>query len=391
MFSDKTRRIGLTMLLAMVAITLCSCDTTKQWVRSGPAKTEMSRSARPFGTTPDGQAVRLYTLRNVQGMTAEIMTYGAIVVSLTAPDKDGNFDDIVLGYDNLADYIKVSPYFGAIVGRYGNRIGKGKFTLDGTAYTLATNDGENHLHGGLKGFDKVVWDDAPVDRSDAVGVKLSYLSQDGEEGYPGNLKVSVTYLLTNRNELRIEYEATTDKATPVNVTHHGYFNLTGAQRNILDHELMLNADRFTPVDAGLIPTGELRPVEGTPMDFRKRTAIGARIDNDYEQLKFGGGYDHNWVLNKKGDGMTLAAEVHEPTTGRLMTVRTTEPGIQFYAGNFLDGTITGKDGVVYKHRFGFCLETQHYPDSPNKPDFPSTILRPGRVYKTTTVYAFSTR
>jgi len=391
MLRDKARRIGLTVLLAMVAVTLCSCDTPKQWIRSGPAKTEMSRSAKPFGTTPDGQAVRLYTLRNTQGMTAEIMTYGAIVVSLTAPDKDGSFNDIVLGYDNLADYIKVSPYFGAIVGRYGNRIGKGKFTLDGTAYTLATNDGENHLHGGLKGFDKVVWDDAPVDRSDAVGVKLSYLSQDGEEGYPGNLRVSVTYLLTNRNELRIEYEATTDKATPVNVTHHGYFNLTGAQRNILDHELMLNADRFTPVDAGLIPTGELRPVEGTPMDFRKRTAIGARIDNDYEQLKFGGGYDHNWVLNQKGDGMTLAAEVYEPTTGRLMTVRTTEPGIQFYAGNFLDGTITGKDGVVYKHRYGFCLETQHYPVSPNKPDFPSTILRPGRVYKTTTTYAFSTR
>jgi len=391
MFRDEARRIGLTVLLATVAVTLCSCDTTKQWMKSGPAKTEMSRSAKSFGTTPDGQAVRLYTLRNTQGMTAEIMTYGAIVVSLTAPDKDGNFDDVVLGYDNLAGYIKVSPYFGAIVGRYGNRIGKGKFTLDGTTYTLATNDGENHLHGGLKGFDKVVWDDAPVDRSDAVGVKLSYLSQDGEEGYPGNLRVSVTYLLTNRNELRIEYEATTDKATPVNITHHGYFNLTGARRNILDHELMLNADRFTPVDAGLIPTGELRPVEGTPMDFRKRTAIGARIDNDYEQLKFGGGDDHNWGLNKKGDSMTLAAEVYEPMTGRLMTVRTTEPGIQFYAGNFLDGTITGKDGVVYKHRYGLCLETQHYPDSPNKPDFPSTILRPGRVYKSTTVYGFSTR
>ena len=391
MLRDRTRRIGLTMLLAMVAVTLCACDTTKQWIKSGPPKTEMSRSAKPFGTTPDGQAVRLYTLRNTQGMTAEIMTYGAIVVSLTAPDKDGNFNDVVLGYDNLADYIKVSPYFGAIVGRYGNRIGKGKFTLDGTTYTLATNDGENHLHGGLKGFDKVVWDDEPVDRSDAVGVKLSYLSKDGEEGYPGNLRVSVTYLLTNRNELRIEYEATTDRATPVNVTHHGYFNLTGAQRNILDHELMLNADRFTPVDAGLIPTGELRSVEGTPMDFRKRTTIGGRIDNDYEQLKFGRGYDHNWVLNKKGDALTLAAEVYEPTTRRLMTVRTTEPGIQFYAGNFLDGTITGKEGVVYKHRYGLCLETQHYPDSPNKPDFPSTTLRPGRVHKSTTIYAFSTR
>ena len=352
---------------------------------------EMERLVSPFGTAPDGRAVRLYTLSNARGMTAQIMTYGAIVVSLTAPDKNGQFDDVVLGYDNLADYIKVSPYFGAIVGRYGNRIDKGRFTLDGTTYTLATNDGENHLHGGIKGFDKMVWDDEPVDRADAVGVKLSYLSPDGEEGYPGNLKVCVIYLLTNKNELRIEYEATTDKATPVNITHHGYFNLTGGQRDILGHELMLNAEKFTPVDAGLIPTGELRPVQGTPMDFRKRTAIGARIDNDYEQLKFGTGYDHNWVLNKKGDTMTLAAEVYEPTTGRLMTVRTTEPGIQFYAGNFLDGTITGKDGVVYKHRYGFCLETQHYPDSPNKPDFPSTILRPGRVHRTTTVYAFSAR
>ncbi len=351
----------------------------------------MDRSVQPFGATPDGERVRLYTLRNINGMTAEIMTYGATVVTLTAPDKDGNFDDIVLGYDHLAGYLEASPYFGAIVGRYGNRIGKGTFTLDGTTYTLATNDGENHLHGGLKGFDKVVWDDEPVDRSDAVGVKLSYLSKDQEEGYPGNLDVSVTYLLTNKNELRIEYEATTDKATPVNITHHGYFNLTGGERDILGHELMLNADRFTPVDKGLIPTGELRAVEGTPMDFRKATPIGARIDNDYEQLEFGGGYDHNWVLNKKGDQMTLAAEVYEPTTGRVMKVHTTEPAIQFYAGNFLDGTITGKDGIVYRHRYGFCLETQHYPDSPNQPDFPSTILRPGRKYETTTIYAFSAR
>lgn len=391
MLKEEARRIGLVVCLAMTVTTLCSCGTTDRWTKSGQAKMEMERLVAPFGTAPDGRAVRHYTLRNAQGMTAEIITYGAIVVSLTAPDKNGRFDDVVLGYDNLADYIKVSPYFGAIVGRYGNRIAKGKFTLDGTTYTLATNDGENHLHGGIRGFDKVVWDDEPVDRADAVGVKLSYLSRDGEEGYPGNLRVSVIYLLTNRNELRIEYEATTDKATPVNVTHHGYFNLTGGQRDILGHELMLNAERFTPVDAGLIPTGELRPVQGTPMDFGKRTAIGARIDDSYEQLQFGGGYDHNWVLNKKGDAMTLAAEVYEPTTGRLMTVRTTEPGIQFYAGNFLDGTITGKDGVVYKHRYGFCLETQHYPDSPNKPDFPSTILRPGRIYRTTTVYAFSAR
>lgn len=391
MLRNKTRWIGLTVLLAMAAIMLCSCDTTDHMMRSGQTMTGMDRQVKPFGTAPDGQAVRLYTLRNTQGMTARIMTYGAIVVSLTAPDKDGNYDDIVLGYDNLADYVKNSPYFGAIVGRYGNRIAKGKFTLDGTTYTLATNDGDNHLHGGVKGFDKVVWEDEPVDRSDAVGVKLSYLSKDGEEGYPGNLKVNVTYLLTNKNELRIEYEATTDKATPVNITHHGYFNLTACRRNILGHELMLNADEFTPVDAGLIPTGELWPVEGTPMDFRKLTPIGARIDDDYEQLKLAGGYDHNWVLNKKGKQMTLAAEVYEPTTGRDMTVWTTEPGIQFYSGNFLDGTITGKGGIVYKHRYGMCLETQHYPDSPNKPDFPSTILRPGRKYETTTIYRFAAK
>jgi aldose 1-epimerase len=391
MFKHKTRWIGLVALVGTVTVTLCSCDATDRWTRSGQGTAEMDRTVKPFGTTPDGEPVRLYTLRNANGMTAEIMTYGATVVTLTAPDKDGNFDDVVLGYDHHAGYLDVSPYFGAIVGRYGNRIGKGTFTLDGTTYTLATNDGENHLHGGLKGFDKVVWQDEPVDRSDAIGVKLSYLSKDQEEGYPGNLHVSVTYLLTNRNELRIEYEATTDKATPVNITHHGYFNLTGGERDILGHELMLNADKFTPVDEGLIPTGELRPVEGTPMDFRKLTPIGDRIDNDYEQLEFGGGYDHNWVLNKKGDRMTLAAEVYEPTTGRVMKVHTTEPAIQFYAGNFLDGTITGKDGIVYKHRYGFCLETQHYPDSPNKPDFPSTILRPGRKYETTTIYAFSAR
>jgi len=328
---------------------------------------------------------------NANALKAQVMTYGAIVTSLQVPDKKGQMDDIVLGYDNLQDYIKETPYFGAIVGRYGNRIGKGTFTLDGVTYTLATNNNENHLHGGIKGFDKVVWDDEPVWRPDGVGVRLSYLSRDGEEGYPGNLKATVTYVLTNDNELRIEYEATTDKATPVNLTHHGYFNFTGAERDILGHEVKLNADRFTPVDAGLIPTGELRPVAGTPMDFTKATAIGARIENEYEQLQFGGGYDHNWVLNKKGAKMTLAATVYEPTTGRVMKVYTAEPGIQFYAGNFLDGTLTGKEGKVYKHRYGFCLETQHYPDSPNKPNFPSTILRPGQKHETTTIFRFSTR
>jgi len=367
------------------------CASKSQQVRSPGGAGAANIDVKAFGQTPDGKQVRLYSLRNANGLTADIMTYGAIVVSLKTPDSKGRMADIVLGYDNLQDYVKNSPYFGAIVGRYGNRIAKGKFKLDGAEYTLATNNNANHLHGGIKGFDKVVWDDKPVQRPDAVGVRLSYLSKDGEEGYPGNLKATVTYLLTNANELRIEYEATTDKATPVNLTHHGYFNLTGGQRDILGHVLTLNADKFTPVDDGLIPTGELTAVKDTPMDFTKATAIGARIANEYEQLKFGGGYDHNWVLNKSGKGMTLAARVSEPTTGRVMEIHTAEPGIQFYSGNFLDGTITGKGGKVYQHRWGFCLETQHYPDSPNKPNFPSTILRPGEKYETVTMYRFSAR
>lgn len=391
MSKGKSQWMAWVVLMAMTMTVLCSCDTTKQWMGAKETTGQMDIDVKPFGKTPDGTEVRLYSLRNATGMTAEIMTYGAIVVSLNVPDRDGNMGDIVLGYDNLQDYIKETPYFGAIVGRYGNRIGKGKFTLDGVTYTLAANNDENHLHGGIKGFDKVVWDDEPLWRPDGVGVKLRYLSADGEEGYPGNLQATVIYVLTNKNELRIEYEATTDKATPVNLTHHGYFNLTGGRRDILGHELMLNATQFTPVDAGLIPTGHLVDVEGTPMDFRQPTAIGARIEGDYEQLKFGGGYDHNWVLYNSGKTMTLAARVYEPTTGRVMEVRTAEPGIQFYAGNFLDGTLTGKHGIVYTHRYGFCLETQHFPDSPNKPGFPSTILRPGGKYETTTIYRFSTK
>jgi aldose 1-epimerase len=300
-------------------------------------------------------------------------------------------DDIVFGYDNLDSYVKSSPYFGAIVGRYGNRIGKAKFTIDGKEYSVTANENGNILHGGKKGFDKVVWQSEKVEKPEGVGVKLTYLSKDGEEGFPGNLKATVTYLLTNDNELRIDYEATTDKATPVNLTHHGYFNLTGGKSDILGHELKLNADKYTPVDSGLIPTGELANVEGTPFDFRKSTAIGARINADNPQLKIGKGYDHNWVLNKKDAEMTVAAELYEPTTGRLMTVSTTEPAIQFYSGNFLDGTITGKGGLVYKNRSALCLETQHYPDSPNKPNFPSTILKPGQTYKTTTIYRFSAK
>jgi len=391
MGSGNWQRMACVVMVALAMTMLCSCSTVKEWRDSAETKAPMDIEVKTFGTMPDGTDVRLYALKNANGLTAEVITYGAIVVSLDVPDKDGAMDDIVLGYDNLEDYLKETPYFGAIVGRYGNRIAKGKFTLDGQTYTLATNNDENHLHGGIKGFDKVVWDDMPVWRTDAVGVRLSYLSKDGEEGYPGNLMSTVTYLLTNDNELKIEYEATTDKATPVNLTHHGYWNLTGAKRDILDHVLMLNASKYTPVDAGLIPTGELAPVEGTPMDFREPTAIGARIDADFRQLEFGGGYDHNWVLDKGGKDMTLAARLSEPTTGRVMEVWTLEPGVQFYSGNFLDGTLTGKDSVVYKHRYGLCLETQHFPDSPNKPEFPSTTLRPGNKYETTTVYKFSTK
>jgi aldose 1-epimerase len=392
MVAKRLRAMGLLVAIAGAMLVLSSCAGMRCPFAKKEAKSEADVTVRPFGTTADGQPVRMYTLTNENGLKAEIMNYGAIVVSLEVPDRQGKMGDIVLGYDNLQDYIKKSPYFGAIVGRYGNRIAKGRFTLDGVVYDkLAINDGANHLHGGVKGFDKVVWQDEPVRRADGVGVKLRYLSKDGEEGYPGNLQATVTYVLTNKNELRIEYLATTDKATPVNLTHHGYWNLTGGERDILGHVLTLNADRYTPVDKGLIPTGQVPTVKGTPMDFTVATPIGARIDADFEQLKFGGGYDHNWVLNKGGKGMTLAARVYEPTSGRVMEVLTTEPAIQFYSGNFLDGTITGKGGRVYQHRWGLCLETQHYPDSPNKPNFPSTILRPGQKYATTTVYRFSTK
>jgi aldose 1-epimerase len=341
----------------------------------GPA---MDVTKAPFGTLPDGTPVEIYTLTS-RSLKARIMTYGATIVSLEVPDKAGVFADCVLGYDTLDGYLKSSPYFGAVVGRYGNRIAGGRFTLDGVDYKLATNNGENHLHGGLKGFDKVVWTAEPL----ADGVKLSYLSPDGEEGYPGNLQVSVTYRFSADNELSLEYELTADKATPVNVTSHSYFNFTGGERDILGHELMLAADRYTPVDAGLIPTGELKAVAGTPMDFTAPATIGSRI------AQVEGGYDHNYVLSSGGGALSLAARVVEPESGRVMEIRTTEPGIQFYSGNFLDGTIAGKGGRIYGKHWGFCLETQHFPDSPNEPGFPSTILRPGTVYKSQTVHIFS--
>jgi aldose 1-epimerase len=320
------------------------------------------------------------------------MNYGGIILSIRVPDRKGQLADIVLGHETLEGYIPNPPFLGAVVGRYANRIANGTFTLDGKKYELPKNDGPNTLHGGLKGFDKVTWDGEPL--KGKTGVAFSYLSKDGEEGFPGNLKVKVTYTLTDSNELVIDYEAKTDKATPVNLSQHSYFNLAGeGSGDILIHEVMLNADRFTPVDKNLIPTGELRPVKGTPFDFTAPTKIGARIDDSYEQLVLGRGYDHNWVLNRKSNdkGLVLAARVYEPTSGRVLEVSTDQPGVQFYTGNFLDGTVTGKQGHVYKHRYGFCLETQHYPDSPNHPDFPSTILETGETFRSQTVFKFSAK
>ncbi|HSB27146.1 MAG TPA: aldose epimerase family protein [Pyrinomonadaceae bacterium] len=348
-------------------------------------------SKASFGTA-DGQSVDLYTLTNRNGMEARITNYGGIVVSLTAPDRNNRWADIVLGLNDLDSYLKGHPYFGALIGRYGNRIAKGRFTLNGVEYKLAVNNGENHLHGGLKGFDKVVWTAQSMRTKLGPALSLTYLSKDGEEGYPGNLKVKVVYTLTNNNELRIDYTASTDKDTVINLTHHSYFNLAGeGNGDILSHVLKLNASRFIPTDAGSIPTGEIRNVQGTPFDFRKPTAIGARINQDDEQIKFGGGYDHNWVIDGRAGVLRQAATAFEPTSGRVMDVWTTEPGIQFYTGNFLDGTLTGKSGKPYPRRSGFCLETQHYPDSPNQPKFPTTTLRKGTVYRSTTIYRFSSR
>ena len=342
-----------------------------------------------FGKTRDGVAVSVYTLNNKNGLTARITNYGGIVVSLMVPDRNGKMADVVLGFDLLEGYLRnPGPFFGALIGRYGNRIGHARFTLDGRVYQVDRNDGENSLHGGVRGFDKRVW--APKELTDG-GLELRYLSRDGEEGYPGNLRATATYHLTDANELRIDYGASTDKDTVINLTNHSYFNLKGAGTgDILDHRLMLKADRFTPVDAGLIPTGELRAVAGSPFDFRTSTSIGARIEANNEQLRVGKGYDHNWALNRGSDGLTLAARIEEPSTGRILEVFTTQPGVQFYTGNFLDGTIKGKGGKVYGRRSAFCLETQHFPDSPNKPAFPTTELKPGQRFQSTTVFRFST-
>ena len=352
-----------------------------------PAPARVSRAA--FGQTGDGAPVEMFTLTNAHGMEVKAIGYGAVITSIRVPDRHGSLDDVVLGFDSIDGYLTRSRYFGAVVGRYGNRIAKGRFTLDGATYQLATNNGPNHLHGGVKGFDKVVWTGEAFDHDGAVGVVFSHTSPDGDEGYPGTLTMRVTYTLTPGNELVVDYDATTDKPTPLNLTQHTYFNLGGSSGgDILQHRLTIDADRFTPVDATLIPTGELASVAGTPFDFRQSTAIGARIDADHPQIKNAGGYDHNFVLNRSGPGLVHAARVADPSSGRTLDVSTTEPGMQFYSGNFLDGTISGKGGRVYARRSGLCLETQHFPDSPNQPAFPTAILRPGDRLQSKTIFAF---
>ena len=361
-------------------------------VSAGKAQAAPARITKSsFGQTADGQKVDLYTLTNRNGVQAKITNYGGIVVSLMVPDARGRMGDVVLGFDTLNEYIKSNPYFGALIGRFGNRIGKGRFSLNGKTYKLATNNGPNHLHGGVVGFDKKVWKALPVRRNNGVGLELRLWSPNGEEGYPGNLNTRVLYTLTNRNELRIDYSAVSDQATVINLTHHTYFNLAGhGNGTILNHRLMMNANRFTPTDATSIPTGELRSVAGTPFDFRRATAIGARINANDQQIKWGKGYDHNYVLNGRSGTLRLANRVTEPVSGRVMTVHTTEPGMQLYTGNFLNN-VKGKGGKTYLYRGAFCLEAQNFPDAPNKPNFPSSVLRPGQVYRQTTVYRFLTR
>jgi aldose 1-epimerase len=341
-----------------------------------------------FGKTPDGKTVNLFTIKNANGVELKVSEFGAILVSLKVPDREGIFEDIIQGFDKLEGYIKDNTFQGVTAGRYANRIGKGKFTLDGKEYTLATNDGENHLHGGVEGFGKKVWKGEELKTDEGAGVKLTYLSEDGEEGYPGNLECTVKYILNNDNELKIVFNTKTDKPTPVNLTNHAYFNLKGeGEGTILDHELKLNADEYTPVDDGLIPTGEIASVEGTPLDFTEAKKIGADIDK--VDKKFSGGYDHNFVLPESGDPLTKVCKVVEPESGRVMEIYTTKPGFQFYSGNFLDG-LKGKGGKVYDQHYAFCIEPQYYPDSPNKPDFPSSILRPGEEREEIILYKFST-
>ncbi|MGD0573721.1 MAG: aldose epimerase family protein [Sedimentisphaerales bacterium] len=383
------KKIMVGAVLMAVAFYVSSCCEMKCCAKKCKEPGKMSVKTEPFGKTTDGQQVDIVTLTNGKGLTAKIMTYGGTIVSFEAPDRNGKPGDIVLGFDNLDGYLKGCPYFGAIIGRYGNRIAAAKFTLDGKEYKLAANNGENSLHGGIVGFDKVVW---KIEKAEVKGnkaeLKLSCTSRDGEEGFPGNLKCVVTYTLTSDNKLEMKYEATTDKPTVLNMTNHSYWNLAGAgSGDVLGHELMINADKYTPVDKGLIPTGELKSVKDTPLDFTKPMTIGSRI----KQITDIGGYDHNFALNGKAGKMKLAAKVYEPTSGRVMEIQTTEPGVQFYSAIGLDGSLKGKDGKIYNKYGALCLETQHYPDSPNKPMFPSTVLRPGEKYETITIHTFSTK
>jgi len=374
------------LFTALIGLAIVSCSKTNE------KQTMISTiSKEAFGELPDGQTADLYTLTNKNGMTVNITNYGGIITKLTAPDKKGEWEDVVLGFDSLAPYLGEHPFFGALVGRFGNRIAGGKFKINGTEYKLAINNGPNSLHGGKVGFDKVLWKATEVKEDSTVGLKLEYTSKDMEEGYPGNLTVTVVYTLGNDNSLKIDYTATTDKETVINLTNHSYFNLTGNKRDILGHEVSILSDSIVPVNTDLIPTGKLRAVEGTPFDFRKPTVVGAGIDKtEDEQIKNGGGYDHCWVINRTEKGLIPFATVKDPESGRFMEVFTTEPAVQFYTGNFLDGKLSGK-GATFGKRSGLCLETEHYPDSPNQPQFPSTNLKPGDTYKTTTVYKFSAK
>ena len=381
--------MGMRILSILLFLSFISCENI---TKENEIMSLVNIDKKPFGVTKDGIDINQYILKNANGMQITVINYGGIITSWKAKDRDGSYEDIVLGFDNLSDYESSSPYFGALIGRYGNRIKEGKFTLDGVDYTLEVNNGENHLHGGVKGFDKVIWEVEKEVKESSASLILRHISTDMEEGYPGNLDVKVIYTLTNDDELKVRYEAETDKKTIVNLTQHSYFNLSAnLSRDILAHQITIDADSFLPVDKTLIPSGELRDVEGTPFDFRVPKRVGDDINEDYTQLTFGNGYDHCWVLNNQNEGVRFVASAYDTLSGRSLEIFSDQPGIQFYSGNFLDGTLKSKDGGNYEFRSGFCLETQHYPNSPNQESFPSVILNPGEKYNTETIFRFSTR
>ena len=381
--------MGMRILSILLFLSFISCENI---TKENEIMSLVNIDKKPFGVTKDGIDINQYILKNANGMQITVINYGGIITSWKAKDRDGSYEDIVLGFDNLSDYESSSPYFGALIGRYGNRIKEGKFSLDGVDYTLEVNNGENHLHGGVKGFDKVIWEVDKEVKESSASLILRHISTDMEEGYPGNLDVKVIYTLTNDDELKVRYEAETDKKTIVNLTQHSYFNLSAnLSRDILAHQITIDADSFLPVDKTLIPSGELRDVEGTPFDFRVPKRVGDDINEDYTQLTFGNGYDHCWVLNNQNEGVRFVASAYDTLSGRSLEIFSDQPGIQFYSGNFLDGTLKSKDGGNYEFRSGFCLETQHYPNSPNQESFPSVILNPGEKYNTETIFRFSTR